>query len=435
MHSDTIFALSSGAPPAGIAVLRISGPGAGVALAAMAGGLPAPRHASVRDVRHPQTGQLLDQALVLWFTGPKTATGEDLAEIHAHGGRAVVRAIEDALGSVAGLRRALPGEFTRRALDNGRIDLAEAEGLGDLLSAETEAQRRAALAMSGGALSRLVLNWQERLLGLSAGVEAILDFSDEDDVAGDAQAVHRITAGMAELAAEWRAVRERPPVERLHDGISVAIAGPPNAGKSTLINALARREAAIVSPMAGTTRDIIEVPLALDGIAFRFADTAGLHAGTGDVIEAMGMERARDWAAGADMLLWLGPPADAPAHECRCLIAAQVDRAAEQKDWAERSGSADIILSAATGEGMDLLHQWLTSRAADLVPHEGDVALNRRQRDALARAEEGFAVRESDLLLIAEQLRHARNALSSITGGAGTEAMLDALFGRFCIGK
>ena len=435
MHSDTIFAVSSGAPPAGIAVLRISGPRAAEALSAMAGPLPAPRRASLRDLRHPIYGQLLDRALILWFPGPRTATGEDLGEIHAHGGRAVVRAIEDALGAIAGVRRALPGEFTRRALDNGRIDLAEAEGLGDLLSAETEGQRRAALAMSGGALSRLVLAWQERLLALSAGVEAILDFSDEEDVDADAATVQRLAAGMAALANEWRRARELPPVERLHDGISVAIAGPPNAGKSTLINALAQREAAIVSPLAGTTRDIIEVPLALEGIAFRFADTAGLHAGTGDVIEAMGMERARVWAAGADMLLWLGLPEEAPDHACRCLIAAQADRAAEQEDWATRSSGADITLSAVTGEGMDVLNQWLISRARDLIPHEGDVALNRRQRDVLARAEECFAAQETDLLLIAEQLRHARNALSSITGGAGTEAMLDALFGRFCIGK
>ena len=343
MTNDTIFALSSGLPPAAIAVIRISGPGAGEALRALAGRLPAARRASLTTLRHPLDGQLLDRALMLWFPGPATATGEDLAELHLHGGRAIVRAVESALGLVQHLRPAQPGEFTRRALANGVIDLAEAEGLGDLLTAETEGQRRAAIAVAGGALSRAVAGWQEQLLMLSARVEALLDFADEDDVGADAVDIAGLQSGIAALHAEWMGWLARPRAERLHDGIRVAIAGPPNAGKSTLINALAGRDAAIVSPMAGTTRDIIEVPLALSGMPFRIADTAGLHEGTGDLVEAEGMARARAWIDCADLLLWLGNPAEAPTHPGLCRVAAQADRAEAIADWADRSCAADVI--------------------------------------------------------------------------------------------
>ena len=435
MTSDTIFALSSGSPPAAIAVIRISGPGAGQAVRQLAGRLPPPRRASLATLRHPVDGAELDRALLLWFPGPATATGEDLAEMHLHGGRAVVRAVERALATLPGLRLAAPGEFTRRALSHGRIDLAEAEGLGDLLSAETEGQRRSAVAMAGGALSRAVEVWQERLLALSARVEALLDFADEDDVDADAADIARLLDGAAALCDEWRTWLARPRTERLRDGITVAIAGPPNAGKSTLLNHLAQREAAIVSPLAGTTRDIIEVPIAIAGIPYRFADTAGLHDGGDDVIEAEGMARARRWLATSDLLLWLGDAADAPVHPRLARVAAQADRAAQVAGWADRAASADIILSARTGEGMDQLHAWLNESARLILPVEGEVALNQRQADALARAADSLAGEERDLILIAERLRAARVAIDGITGRAGTEAMLDALFGRFCIGK
>ena len=435
MTSDTIFALSSGAPPAAIAVIRISGPGAGQAVRQLAGRLPPPRRASLATLRHPVDGAELDRALLLWFPGPATATGEDLAEMHLHGGRAVVRAVERALATLPGLRLAAPGEFTRRALSHGRIDLAEAEGLGDLLSAETEGQRRSAVAMAGGALSRAVEVWQERLLALSARVEALLDFADEDDVDADAADIARLLDGAAALCDEWRTWLARPRTERLRDGITVAIAGPPNAGKSTLLNHLAQREAAIVSPLAGTTRDIIEVPIAIAGIPYRFADTAGLHDGGDDVIEAEGMARARRWLATSDLLLWLGDAADAPVHPRLARVAAQADRAAQVAGWADRAASADIILSARTGEGMDQLHAWLNESARLILPVEGEVALNQRQADALASAADSLAGEERDLILIAERLRAARVAIDGITGRAGTEAMLDALFGRFCIGK
>ncbi|MEQ1688315.1 MAG: tRNA uridine-5-carboxymethylaminomethyl(34) synthesis GTPase MnmE [Sphingopyxis sp.] len=426
---DTIFALSSGSPPAAIAIIRISGPCAGSALCALAGKLPPPRVAK-RAIVRDATGSELDRALLLWFPGPGSATGEDLAEIHAHGGRAVVRAIEAALAALPGLRRAEPGEFTRRALMNGRIDLAQAEGLADLLEAETEGQRRQALALAGGALSGKVADWQAQLLMLSARAEAMLDFADEDDVAADDAEILLINNVIEELSASWRHWLARPWAERLRDGLTVAIAGPPNVGKSTLLNALAAREAAIVSPIAGTTRDVIEVPLALDGIPFRFADTAGLHGGTGDVIEAEGIRRAQAWVAGADMLLWLGSPNDAPDHPHMCRIAAQADRV-------PADAGADLALSAQTGKGMADLHRWLVDRARTLLPHEGEVALGARHRAALQAAADALddGAARADPLLLAESLRGARIAIDAITGRAGTEDMLDALFGRFCIGK
>ena len=435
--TGTIFALSSGLPPAAIAVLRISGVDAGAALERLAGALPPPRHARLATLRDPLSAAELDCALILWFPGPASATGEDLAEIHAHGGRAVVRAIEDALAAMPGLRCAEPGEFTRRALTNGRIDLAEAEGLADLLEAETEGQRRQALALAGGALSRTVAAWQERLLGVSARIEAMLDFADEDDVVTDYAELSHIINILGDITGEWHAWLARPSAERLRDGITVAIAGPPNAGKSTLLNALSEREAAITSPQAGTTRDIIEVALAISGVPFRIADTAGLHAGTGDAIEAEGMARAARWIAEADLLLWLGPVGDLPDHSMSCCIASQADVLAGTAAWQARVEHSDIALSAKTGEGMDALRSWLLEQAVLLLPHEGEVAINRRHHAALSEASASLsmAITSTDPLLIAEGLRGARLAINRITGQAGTEDMLDALFGRFCIGK
>ncbi|WP_152568061.1 tRNA uridine-5-carboxymethylaminomethyl(34) synthesis GTPase MnmE [Sphingopyxis sp. LC81] len=439
MVSDTIFALSSGMPPAAIGVVRVSGPQAAAALKALAGRLPEPRYASLAALKDTN-GTPLDSALILWFPGPATATGEDLAELHLHGGRAVVAAVEAALGAMPGVRPAVAGEFTRRAFDNGRIDLAEAEGLADLLAAETESQRVQALGMASGHVSRAVAGWQDQLLTLMAGAEAELNFADEDDVeVGDAVA-QRLIAGMGALSGELGEWLARPAAEVIAEGLSVVIAGPPNAGKSTLINALARRELAIVSPVAGTTRDVIETPLALDGIAMRFSDTAGIRGEGADEIEAIGIGRAKAAVEGADILLWLGPPKAAPAHP-RCItIAAQVDRWAG--DAAAEAGAAhcDLILSAATGEGMDKLHRYIVDMARTLLPREGEAALRQRQRAALAEARDWLTIaagtREThDLILLAERLRLAATALDRITGRAGVEEMLDALFGRFCIGK
>lgn len=426
-------------PPAAIAVVRVSGAHAADAVRALAGRLPPPRHASLADLTDT-TGAPLDRALILWFPGPNTATGEDLAEFHLHGGRAVVAAVEAALTALPGLRRAEAGEFTRRAFLNGRIDLAEAEGLADLLAAETESQRVQALGLASGHVSRAVAAWQERLLALMAAAEAELNFADEDDVDVYEGAAARLVAGMAALAAELGEWLARPAAEVIAEGLSVVIAGPPNAGKSTLINALAQRELAIVSPVAGTTRDIIETPLALDGIAMRFSDTAGLRGEGADVVEAIGIDRARAAVEAADIVLWLGPPRDAPDHPRCILIAAQADHwrgdAAAEADAAR----CDLILSAATGEGMEALHGMIVDMARTLLPREGEAALRQRQRAALAEAQQWLGIdpgsREAgDLILIAERLRLATGALDRITGRAGVEDMLDALFGRFCIGK
>ncbi len=426
-------------PPAAIAVVRVSGAHAADAVRALAGRLPPPRHASLADLTDT-TGAPLDRALILWFPGPNTATGEDLAEFHLHGGRAVVAAVEAALTALPGLRRAEAGEFTRRAFLNGRIDLAEAEGLADLLAAETESQRVQALGLASGHVSRAVAAWQERLLALMAAAEAELNFADEDDVDVYEGAAARLVAGMAALAAELGEWLARPAAEVIAEGLSVVIAGPPNAGKSTLINALAQRELAIVSPVAGTTRDIIETPLALDGIAMRLSDTAGLRGEGADVVEAIGIDRARAAVEAADIVLWLGPPRDAPDHPRCILIAAQADRwrgdAAAEADAAR----CDLILSAATGEGMEALHGMIVDMARTLLPREGEAALRQRQRAALAEAQQWLGIdpgsREAgDLILIAERLRLAAGALDRITGRAGVEDMLDALFGRFCIGK
>jgi tRNA modification GTPase len=431
--------LSSGVPPAAIGVVRVSGPQAGTALKALAGRLPEPRHASLAALRDVH-GAPLDSALILWFPGPATATGEDLAELHLHGGRAVVAAVEAALGAMPDLRPAVAGEFTRRAFDNGRIDLAEAEGLADLLAAETESQRVQALGLASGHVSRAVAGWQDRLLGLTAGAEAELNFADEDDVEVGESVAQRLIAGMGDLAGELGEWLARPAAEVIAEGLSVVIAGPPNAGKSTLINALAQRELAIVSPIEGTTRDVIETPLALDGIAMRFSDTAGIRAESTDAIEKIGIDRARTAVEGADILLWLGAPKDVPGHPRTILIAAQSDR--WRGDAAAEAGAAhcDLVLSAATGEGMDKLHQYIVAMARTMLPREGEAALRRRQRAALAEAREWLTIepgsREaSDLILLAERLRFAAIALDRITGRAGVEEMLDALFGRFCIGK
>ncbi|WP_317450859.1 tRNA uridine-5-carboxymethylaminomethyl(34) synthesis GTPase MnmE [Sphingopyxis sp. LK2115] len=434
-----MFALSSGMPPAAIAVVRISGVNAAQALQALAGRLPTPRHASLARLKGCDGGAL-DHALILWFPGPATATGEDLAELHLHGGRAVVAAVEAALAAMPGLRRAAPGEFTRRAFENGRIDLAEAEGLADLLAAETESQRVQALDHASGHVSRAVAGWQDRLLGLMAEAEAELNFSDEDDVDVGEGVAQRVLEGMATLAGELGAWLARPAAEVISEGLSVVIAGPPNAGKSTLINALAKRELAIVSPVAGTTRDVIETSLALDGIAMRFSDTAGLRGESADTIEAIGIDRARAAIEAADILLWLGPPTEAPDHPRTILIAAQADRWRGDAAAEAAAARCDLILSAATGEGLDKLHHLIVEMARTLLPREGEAALRQRHRAALGDAKQWLDVdpgsREAgDLILLAERLRLAATALDRITGRAGVEDMLDALFGRFCIGK
>ncbi|KQM32650.1 tRNA uridine-5-carboxymethylaminomethyl(34) synthesis GTPase MnmE [Sphingomonas sp. Leaf10] len=428
MAADTIFAVSSGRPPAAIAVLRMSGPGAVAAATRLAGGLPPPRRAGVRMLCDPVDRQLLDRALVLVFPGPATATGEDLVELHLHGGRAVVAAVERTLGAMDGLRSAEPGEFTRRALANGRIDLTEAEGLGDLLSAETDAQRRMALANSDGRLRRTVAEWTAIATRLSAMVEAVLDHADEDDVDAGDEVLMSVRRDAGALADAIETVLAIPPVERLRDGIRVVLAGPPNAGKSTLLNALVGREAAIVSPVAGTTRDVIEIPVTRNGIAWLFLDTAGLREHTSDAIERIGIDRATRSMATADIVLWLGDdpaPVEAIALHARC-------------DVRDGSVPADrIAVSATTGAGLDTLWRTLEEQAGTLLPRIDDLALNRRQagHSRIAAATLRRAADQQDPLLLAEELRYGVQAFAALTGMRATEAVLDDLFGRFCIGK
>lgn len=426
-------------PPAAIAVVRVSGAQAGPALKALAGRVPTPRTASLAELRDGR-GTPLDRALILWFPGPATATGEDLAELHLHGGRAVVAAVEAALAAMPGLRRAEAGEFTRRSFLNGRIDLAEAEGLADLLAAETESQRVQALGMANGHVSRAITQWQDRLLALMAGAEAELNFADEDDVEVGESVAQQLIGGMGALSVELEEWLARPAAEVIAEGLSVVIAGPPNAGKSTLINTLAKRELAIVSPVAGTTRDVIETPLALDGIAMRFSDTAGIRAEAADAIESIGIDRAKFAVEAADILLWMGSLNDVPDHPRRIVVAAQADRWRGDAVAEAAAAHADLILSAATGEGMDRLHAAIVAMAHGILPREGEAALRQRQRVALAEARDWLIVvprspESRDLILIAERLRLASAALDRITGRAGVDDMLDALFGRFCIGK
>lgn len=423
----TIFALSSGVPPAAIAIIRVSGPEAGSAVLALAGLVPPPRRARRRTLRGAD-GELLDDGLVLWFPRPASATGEDLAEFHIHGGRAVVAAVENALAALPGLRRAEPGEFTRRAFVNGRMDLAEAEGLADLLAAETEVQRRAALASAGGQLSRRIEAWREDVLGLSAQVEAALDFADEDD--GATQLPPSLGQGIARLLAGIARALAAPTAETLREGFRVALAGPPNAGKSTLFNALVGSEAAITTPIAGTTRDALVRSVAIAGVPFSFVDMAGLHDVSADPVEVLGIARAREEIARADLVLWLGAEHEAP--DGSWIIDTQCDRADRPA-----KAAACFTVSAVTGSGMESMVAGLVQKAREAMPRPGEAALNRRQRQHLAAAMAGLrdARTKQDPLLIAEGLRSARAAFDAMLGRTASEEVLDALFGRFCIGK
>jgi tRNA modification GTPase len=427
--ADTIFALSSGAPPAAIAIIRISGPTAFAAVHAIAGRLPAPRHASLVRLRDAG-GMLLDEALLLLFPGPDSATGEDLAELHLHGGRAVVRAVQGALGAMPGLRQAEAGEFTRRAFLNGRMDLNEAEGLSDLLSAETEWQRRSAAQMMIGAFSTAIETWRTEVLRISALVEAELDFADEDDV--DPQNKIIISVACRKLSDAMKALLAAPAAEKLRDGLRVVLGGPPNSGKSTLLNALVSREAAIVSDIAGTTRDVIEVPIALDGIPLLLIDTAGVRGDSQDTIERIGIERAEAAFAGADMILWLGQEGAGPDHPM--LI--EIDAKCDDPSRAAKSDLA-LIVSAATGQGMAELTKQIISRAKPLLPPQDSFAVNARQRALLDSSASaiGDASEAEDWLIVGEHLRLARLSLDSLSGRAHTEDMLDTLFARFCVGK
>lgn len=428
-HGDTIMALSSGQLPSGVAVIRLSGPKVREALSFLAGTLPEPRKLVLRRIGRERQ---LDQGLIAFFPGPQSFTGEDCAELHVHGSPAGVKAILRVL-SEEGLRLAEPGEFTRRAFENGKLDLVAVEGLGDLLSAETEKQRQQALARYDGRLTAEIDVWRNTLLDLRAEIEARLDFSDEGDVEDDLPPSFQHT--LSGLKAKLEDALDRISSGRIvREGVRVALAGAPNAGKSSLINALSRSDIAIVSDEAGTTRDVREVPLDIGGQLFILLDLAGLR-DTDSRAEAEGIRRAEKAIAEADIVLWLEAPdvdsvakPDTPGH--LVIVGTKADVGA--------TSSADITLSAQTGEGLDRLVDRLREIGEKLAG--GEPALVSHERDRIALLDAITAVSQAERQmhnweLAAESLRHASASLERLIGRLDAEKVLDRLFASFCIGK
>jgi tRNA modification GTPase len=451
MHprEQTIFALSSGRPPSAIAMVRLSGPEAGTVLSALAAKIPTPRMAT-RVLLRDANRQPIDDAVALWFPGPASATGEDVAEFHVHGGRAVLAALFATLSAFADVRAAEPGEFTRRAFENGKLDLTEAEGLDDLIHADTDRQRRQALRQLKGLLGDKARDWRDQIIEAAALIEAGIDFADDGDVPAEliAPALARIKALLGEieqvLAAQGRS-------ERLREGLVVAIAGPPNVGKSTLMNQLARREVAIVSPHAGTTRDVIEVQLDLDGYPVTVIDTAGIRE-TEDPVEQEGVRRARARASEADLVLWMSDP----QHKGNPQSAVQVWKVHNKIDLgatiAESSGceksaaalkdgqGTDFRISAMRGDGIGDLIDALVRFAQNFFGSVDEGLIGReRQRKLLEQAavslRRGIAVVGAGEELAAEDLRSAANSLGRLLGRVDVEDILDVIFRQFCIGK
>ncbi len=422
---ETIFALASAKGKSGVAVIRVSGTNAFDAVAVLTDSV-APRRASLRKLFHD--GELLDEAVVITFPGPNSFTGEDVVEFHVHGSRATIAAVLSALGTIEGYRLAEPGEFTRRALENERLDLTQIEGLADLVDAETEAQRRQALRVFSGAIGERIGVWREKLVRAAALIEATIDFADED-VPVDVRPEVRVLVGKTQelLAAELKGSKA---AERVRDGFEVAIVGPPNVGKSTLLNALAGRDAAITSEVAGTTRDVIEVRMDLNGVPVTLMDTAGLR-DTKDEVEALGIERAVSRAQAADLRIVLRSAEDEPA-----MLPSGDDIVLVSKS---DLGRGDI--SAVTGEGLERLVDRISGILAERVSNAG-ILVRQRHIDALDRA-----VNALDLTmigiddnavgdeLVAQYLREAIMALDSLMGRVDVEDLLDEIFSSFCIGK
>ncbi|PZO51624.1 MAG: tRNA uridine-5-carboxymethylaminomethyl(34) synthesis GTPase MnmE [Alphaproteobacteria bacterium] len=441
MKPDTIVALASGAGRAGVAVIRLSGPAAGPTLKALtARDLPRPRAATREAFCDPRTGASLDDGLALWFPGPASFTGEDVAELHIHGGPAVIAAVIDACLSQPGVRVAEPGEYTRRAFENGKLDLAEAEGLADLVDAETEGQRRQALRQRRGALSAVYEGWRSRLIEAAALIEAEIDFPDEDLPGALAQRAGPI---LEALAADMGShLNDAHRGERIRDGFRIAIIGPPNAGKSSLLNALAQREAAIVSEIPGTTRDVVEVRLVLAGYPVWIADTAGLREAA-DAIEAEGMRRALERAEEADLRIGVvGAGGDVPGAVSAMLGAGDV-LVRSKLDLHGRAHSGETLavhVSVTTGEGLRDLETLLAERVA--------AALGREEAPVLTRARHRRLVQDAQLAIVgaqaaiangpeyaAEDVRRAATAIGRLTGRIDVEDLLDEIFSSFCIGK
>ena len=439
-ESDTLFAPATGFGRAAVSVIRVSGPGARAVLAALAGTLPPPRRLSLRTLRDPRDGTELDRALVAWFPGPETYSGEDMAELHLHGGTAVRMGVLTALARMPGCRAAGPGAFTRRAVLNGRMDLAEAEAVADLIDAETEGQRRQALRQLDGALSRQVAAWREEAIDCLAAAEAALDFADEGDVdeAGLDAALFGRVSGLRQAIAT--ALHDGRRGERLREGFVVVLAGAPNAGKSTLLNALSRRDVAIVSDVPGTTRDAIEIRLDLGGLPVFLVDTAGLRE-TAEPVEAEGIRRSRTRIGTADLVLALVPPhgsrPDLGAADLPVLpVHTKIDLFAGSTN-AVVPGA--LAVSARTGAGLDALLDAI-QMAAEVGLGTGDALVTRARHRAALEA----CVAHLDRLLAgagalpelaAEDLRLAVRSLGEVGGHVGVEDVLDRLFSGFCIGK
>jgi tRNA modification GTPase len=436
---DTICALASAPGRAGVAVIRISGPSAGDALRQLCGPPPPPRQASLRKIKDPRSGEVLDRGLALWLPGPASFTGEDIAELHIHGGRAVTGRVIDALRSLKGMRLAEPGEFARRAFENGRIDLTEVEGLADLIAAETEAQARQAIAQAEGGARAIYESWREELVKAQALAEAGLDFADEADVAADAAV--QADAAVAKLVAAIETHLADRRGERLRDGFRVVIAGPPNVGKSSLLNALARRDVAIVSEEAGTTRDVIEVHLDLRGYPVIVTDTAGIREAEG-AVEAEGIRRTLARVEDADLVLWMiDATAPAIADNCRLSPSSPPQiRVLNKVDVVELPAIADgVALSAKTGEGISGLVDILAGRAEEgLAAGEPAVITRARHRAELEAAAEAllrYRAERGGPEIKAEELRIAARHLGRLTGRIDVEEVLGAIFSEFCIGK
>ena len=422
---DTIFALASARGKAGVAVVRVSGPRAFETAEALAGGVPPLRKAVLRDLS--ADGQVIDKALVIAFGDGASFTGERVVEYHVHGSTAVIKRLLGALQD-CGCRPADAGEFTRRALDNGRLDLTQVEGMADLIDAETEAQRKQAFAVATGEAARMVEGWRSKLIRAAALIEATIDFADEDvpvDVWPDVTSlVEEVDKEICEQISGFRGA------ERIRDGFEVAIVGPPNVGKSTLLNRLAGREAAITSSVAGTTRDVIEVRMDLDGLPVTFLDTAGLREAA-DEIEAIGIERARQRAENADLRIWL-----TDGDRVADLLFKAGDLILPPK--ADLTGRADGI-SGSTGYGVSKMLSAVQDRLAGLAAGAGLMA-HQRHFHALTEAHAALAsvgrgTGEEAVELAAEQLRFATRALSSLVGLVDVEDLLDDIFASFCIGK
>jgi tRNA modification GTPase len=448
MHpaDQTIFALSSGRPPTAIAVVRISGPRASIALQQLAGQLPKPRMA-VHAALHNAAREVLDDAIILWFPGPASATGEDVAELHIHGSRAVLAALVAMLDGMDGLRTAEPGEFTRRAFENGKIDLTEAEALDDLIHADTERQRRLAMRQLNGLLGDRARDWRRQIIEASALVEASIDFSDEGDVPAElmAPALERVRALLREIE-QVLSVQGRS--ERLRDGLAVAIVGPPNVGKSTLMNQLARREIAIVSPHAGTTRDIIELHLDLDGYPVTVIDTAGIR-DSDDPVEQEGVRRARLRAGQADLRLWLvdtqaTSSGDDGLREWTStgqagfwIVRNKVDDLANPIQTMERGWPCHAI-SAASGAGVPELTAALVIFASTFFDDETSLISRARHRALLRQAADNLGLASdipSEAEIVAEYLRAAAHDLGRLVGRVDVEDVLGSIFSTFCVGK